>query len=315
MVHILQAFPLLYLNLGGELLYIIEQRLQAQDISAEKSAKVLNDLLSMMLDRQYLNGIFRSDRLNSPSMLKSLMENIVHSSVMRLGQDSLDKLYDLMAMSVKFQFVSAPDAQSLLAITTTHVDSWMQLTEDPETMLQIQFSKDLLLTHCAKLSPWAWMTIRHSLLNYLQPCKTRITTFLGRGLQNQAGYFHLDNTRPLPEGLVLPELTMGNFKPYNFQCGQSSINLGSNMFNDHQQPPIFRTGGFTSLQRIVAKSTENDTHLNLKEMNVGSTTADEKVESIQLELKKISPSEHDTMKVFEETLLDLFDEATRSDIK
>lgn len=100
----------------------------------------------MMLDRQYLNGIFRSDRLNSPSMLKSLMENIVHSSVMRLGQDSLDKLYDLMAMSVKFQFVSAPDAQSLLAITTTHVDSWMQLTEDPETMLQIQFSKDLLLT-------------------------------------------------------------------------------------------------------------------------------------------------------------------------
>lgn len=39
MVHILQAFPLLYLNLGGELLYIIEQRLQAQDISAEKSAK------------------------------------------------------------------------------------------------------------------------------------------------------------------------------------------------------------------------------------------------------------------------------------
>lgn len=173
MVHILQAFPLLYLNLGGELLYIIEQRLQAQDISAEKSVKgrrkkkylhifglcfyenspltivfnlVLNDLLSMMLDRQYLNGIFRSDRLNSPSMLKSLMENIVHSSVMRLGQDSLDKLYDLMAMSVKFQFVSAPDAQSLLAITTNHVDSWMQLTEDPETMLQIQFSKDLLLT-------------------------------------------------------------------------------------------------------------------------------------------------------------------------
>lgn len=39
MVHILQAFPLLYLNLGGELLYIIEQRLQAQDISAEKSVK------------------------------------------------------------------------------------------------------------------------------------------------------------------------------------------------------------------------------------------------------------------------------------
>jgi len=39
MGYILQAFPLLYLNLGGELLYIIEQRLQAQDILREKSEK------------------------------------------------------------------------------------------------------------------------------------------------------------------------------------------------------------------------------------------------------------------------------------
>ena len=39
MGYILQAFPILYLNLGGELLYIIEQRLQAQEISAEKSVK------------------------------------------------------------------------------------------------------------------------------------------------------------------------------------------------------------------------------------------------------------------------------------
>jgi hypothetical protein len=99
-----------------------------------------------MLNRQFLSGIFRPERLNSTSAMKSLMENIVHSSIMRLGQDSLDKLYDLMAMSTKFQFVSAPDAQSLFAITKNHVDSWMQLTEDPEIMLQIQYSKDLLMT-------------------------------------------------------------------------------------------------------------------------------------------------------------------------
>jgi hypothetical protein len=107
---------------------------------------VLNDLLSTMLNRQFLSGIFRPERLNSTSTLKNLMENIVHSSIMRLAQDSLDKLYDLMAMSIKFQFMSAPDAQSLLSITINHVDSWMQLSEDPEILLQIQYSKDLLMT-------------------------------------------------------------------------------------------------------------------------------------------------------------------------
>ena len=39
MSYIFHAFPLLYLNLGGELLYIIEQRLQAQNIVTEKSEK------------------------------------------------------------------------------------------------------------------------------------------------------------------------------------------------------------------------------------------------------------------------------------
>lgn len=33
------AFPILYLNLGGELVYIIEQRLQAQNVAADKAKK------------------------------------------------------------------------------------------------------------------------------------------------------------------------------------------------------------------------------------------------------------------------------------
>lgn len=33
------TFPLLYLNLGGELMYIIEQRLEAQSVARDKSIK------------------------------------------------------------------------------------------------------------------------------------------------------------------------------------------------------------------------------------------------------------------------------------
>lgn len=39
MAYAAYAFPILYLNYGGELIYIIEQRLHAQEISAEKSTK------------------------------------------------------------------------------------------------------------------------------------------------------------------------------------------------------------------------------------------------------------------------------------
>ena len=39
MAHVQHAFPILYFNLGGELMYIIEQRLQAQNIPEEKSIR------------------------------------------------------------------------------------------------------------------------------------------------------------------------------------------------------------------------------------------------------------------------------------
>lgn len=39
MSYHLKAFPILYLNLGGEMMYIIEQRLQAQEITTDKTAK------------------------------------------------------------------------------------------------------------------------------------------------------------------------------------------------------------------------------------------------------------------------------------
>jgi hypothetical protein len=42
--------PLLYLNLGGEMMYIIDQRLIAQNISADKASKGKN-----MCQRPILN--------------------------------------------------------------------------------------------------------------------------------------------------------------------------------------------------------------------------------------------------------------------
>ncbi len=154
------------------------------------------------------------------------------------------------------------------------------------------------------------MTIRHSLLNYLQPCKTRVTIFLNRELQSQTGYFYLDNKRSLPEGFILPQLALGNCKPYDFQCNESASTLGINMFNESHRPH-FRKTGFTSLQRIIAKPTMDNTQPNTA--NVDAAKVEGKVDSIQLELKAISPPEQETFHVAEETLLDLFDQASVSD--
>ena len=40
--------PLIVLNMGGEMVYILEQRLQAQEVGPVKSKKVLQDVLRTM---------------------------------------------------------------------------------------------------------------------------------------------------------------------------------------------------------------------------------------------------------------------------
>ena len=52
--------PFVIINLGGEMVYILEQRLRSQDITADKSQKVLQDIISSMLAPKFIEELFRS---------------------------------------------------------------------------------------------------------------------------------------------------------------------------------------------------------------------------------------------------------------
>lgn len=99
-----------------------------------------------MLNRQFIADMFRpGGQLSPPSSMKALLEKVVHASIMRLGQESLDKLFDLMFMAVKFQLFSAPVPSQLLFITLVHVESWTLMTQDPEIIFLIQNVQNLLI--------------------------------------------------------------------------------------------------------------------------------------------------------------------------
>jgi hypothetical protein len=58
-----QAMPFLFLNMGGEMAYILEQRLQAQNVGDEKSTKVLCDILAVMLSKSFLEELFEPQEM------------------------------------------------------------------------------------------------------------------------------------------------------------------------------------------------------------------------------------------------------------
>ncbi|CAF4385508.1 unnamed protein product [Adineta steineri] len=88
----LKAFPIIFFNMGGEMIYILEQRLSAQEIIDQKSVKVVNDVVSAMFETKFLEQILRPQELYPNKYVKHIFEKLAHSSIMRLNEASMDKV-------------------------------------------------------------------------------------------------------------------------------------------------------------------------------------------------------------------------------
>ncbi|XP_051574786.1 protein OSCP1-like isoform X3 [Myxocyprinus asiaticus] len=122
-----RTLPLLFINLGGEMLYILDQRLRAQNIPADKAKKapvadwleedrkrVMNDIITTMFNKKFLEELFKPQELYSKKALRTVFDRLAHASIMRLNQASMDKLYDLMTMAFKYQVLLCPRPKDIL---------------------------------------------------------------------------------------------------------------------------------------------------------------------------------------------------------
>ena len=123
-----RMLPLLYLNLGGEMMYILEQRLVAQNLG-DKSSKgkvmkynvivycpffknliysqiwtkaaiksifsisVLNDISRTMFNKKFIMEIFlKHQPIHSKKILRAMFDKLAHASIMKLNTESMDRV-------------------------------------------------------------------------------------------------------------------------------------------------------------------------------------------------------------------------------
>lgn len=76
------------INLGCEMVYILHQRLNAQGIPAEKSVKVLQDIIKTMLEPGFLaDKLFVAQDMYSLASTRKVFDKIAHSSIMKLSEN------------------------------------------------------------------------------------------------------------------------------------------------------------------------------------------------------------------------------------
>eukprot|EP00428_Durinskia_dybowskii_P084392 CAMPEP_0170441914 /NCGR_PEP_ID=MMETSP0117_2-20130122/47144_1 /TAXON_ID=400756 /ORGANISM="Durinskia baltica, Strain CSIRO CS-38" /LENGTH=348 /DNA_ID=CAMNT_0010702479 /DNA_START=179 /DNA_END=1222 /DNA_ORIENTATION=- len=135
---------------------------------------------------------------------KQIFDKLAHSSIMRLNKTSMDKLFDLMTMGVKYQLISCKCSQQYLQVTLNHLDSLMEMvrSEGVNDLIQVAITKAIELY--TKLSNGNWVLLEQALMQFFQGKKIKVSLFLQRNLQSLTGTILLDARGRLPFGVELP---------------------------------------------------------------------------------------------------------------
>uniref|UniRef100_A0A8C6VLW5 Organic solute carrier partner 1 n=1 Tax=Naja naja TaxID=35670 RepID=A0A8C6VLW5_NAJNA len=203
----LRTLPLLVLNLGGEMLYIVDQRLRAQSIPGDKARQVMNDIIGGIFNKNFMDELFKPQELYSRKALRAVFERLVHASIMRLNAPSMDKLYDLMTMAFKYQVLLCPRPRDLLLITFNHLDAIKDFVyESPKILNQIDVTLRKFIDTYVLLSAGELQLIRQTLLIFFQDIHIRVSILLKDKVQNSNGHFVLPTSTSVPWGTEIPGL-------------------------------------------------------------------------------------------------------------
>lgn len=204
----IDTFPILYFNMSGEMIYIIDQRLEAQKIGQSKAKRVLSDIILSIFNSKLINEVFKPHNTITFHVLRTIFEKLVHSSIMRLNEQSMNKLFDLMIMVIKYQLFACPKPSDIITVTDNHFISIIEMLKNndndgnngdeqqnkPETSCNniveiVNVVRNQFLLHYQQYDLLRFQQIRYNLLNFLKDIRTRVSIFLREGLQTNDGMF------------------------------------------------------------------------------------------------------------------------------
>lgn len=201
------AMPLLILNLGAEMVYILEQRLGAQRVQASKSSRVLLDVLKTMYSPSFVDELFKPQAMYSSKATRQIFDKLAHSSIMRLNESSMDKLYDLMVMGFKHQMLCCAAPEQLMHVTRKHLGALTQIAvcAGSKTVADLVNHASTLLEQVHGALPLGeWFMLKHMLASFFQGRKVKVSLLLQSHMQAMDGTIALRNTGPLPRSGVPP---------------------------------------------------------------------------------------------------------------
>eukprot|EP00347_Sterkiella_histriomuscorum_P014688 403359928 len=188
----LSVLPFVVLNLGGEMIFILDQRLRAQEIGNDRSQKVLQDVVKTMLSKKFVEELFRPQEMYSMTSTRQIFEKLAHSSIMKLNATSMGKLFDLMLMGVKYQFLSCTSPDEFYNVTLTHLQAMADLIKGSSVEVLVNDTMNQFKTRCQTFTAYDMMMIKQQIYRFFQDKHIKVSLFIQDGIQGLDGTIYLN---------------------------------------------------------------------------------------------------------------------------
>ena len=187
------------------MVYILAQRLQAQNVPLDKSKRVLQDVIRTMYNPMFIAELFRPQDVYSMQSTRQIFDRLAHSSIMRLNESSMDKLFDLMTMGFKYQLLACSYPQELLHVTLNHLYQLRAKIEESEQVAEL-VDDVIRLTNekYAAMTPFDYAGLKQTLCRFFADKRVKVSLFLQDGMQKNDGTLTLHYAGPLPPGAQMP---------------------------------------------------------------------------------------------------------------
>lgn len=201
---------ILYVIVGCEMIYILRQRLIAQEIEKSTSRKVLNDIITSMFNSTHFNTVFKRQCPFTLREIEETFTKLAHSSVMKLNRSSMLKLLDLMTAGAKFQVLNARSPREYLTICTTHIKVVSQYVNKSTRQLLRNVTEELEATY-GTLGSAKFLDLKRGLYDFFSDNHVRISVLTRQKLQLQDGLMKIDLGECCPPEILPP----GKLKIYD----------------------------------------------------------------------------------------------------
>ena len=195
--------PILIVNLGSEMLYVIRQRLIAQRVGKQKARRVMNEITSTMFATDFVDQLFVPTALYSMGDVLKIFHRLAHSSIMRIQEASMTKLFELMVVGVKYQILMARSEHDYLRICLCHLDILRGYVHKESEMLLDYIQEKLQHTY-GMLSANKLRSLKEALYDFFAGKHVRISVLMKLQLQRPDGLMRIDLGKCCPPQIAPP---------------------------------------------------------------------------------------------------------------